>query len=198
MAGAVFLLLAMLFGNLIPPPQPTASANGPANEGPTYDKDKLITPKNYREWIYLSSGLDMSYTARDKAPDHSMFDNVFVNPEAYKVFRETGKWPDKTMFVLEVRGAESAGSINKAGHFQSTDVMGAEVHLKDASHGGWAFYDLDGDRGNLIAKTANCYSCHEQHAAVDTTFVQFYPTLIGIAKAKGTLSPAYQGENSGK
>jgi len=26
---------------------------------------------------------------------------------------------------------------------------------------------------------------------VDTTFVQFYPTLIGIAKKKGTLSPAY-------
>jgi len=26
---------------------------------------------------------------------------------------------------------------------------------------------------------------------VDTTFVQFYPTLIGLAKAKGTLSPEY-------
>jgi hypothetical protein len=33
---------------------------------------------------------------------------------------------------------------------------------------------------------------------VDTTFVQFYPTLIGIAKAKGTLSPAYQSESAGK
>jgi hypothetical protein len=26
---------------------------------------------------------------------------------------------------------------------------------------------------------------------VDTTFVQFYPTLLEIAKAKGTLSAAY-------
>jgi hypothetical protein len=26
---------------------------------------------------------------------------------------------------------------------------------------------------------------------VDTTFVQFYPTLIGIAKQKNTLSAAY-------
>ncbi len=131
---------------------------------------------------------------REKAPNHSMFDNVFVNPEAYKVFVETGKWPDKTMFVLETRVAESAGSINKAGHFQGTDIMGAEVHLKDDSRGGWAFYDLDGERGTLIPKTADCYSCHQQHAAVDTTFVQFYPTLIGIAKAKGTLSAAYLSE----
>jgi hypothetical protein len=29
------------------------------------------------------------------------------------------------------------------------------------------------------------------HAAVDTTFVQFYPTLIGVAKEKKTLSPEY-------
>jgi hypothetical protein len=26
---------------------------------------------------------------------------------------------------------------------------------------------------------------------VDTTFVQFYPTLLPIARAKGTLTPAY-------
>jgi hypothetical protein len=26
---------------------------------------------------------------------------------------------------------------------------------------------------------------------VDTTFVQFYPTLLPVAKAKGTLSSAY-------
>ncbi len=63
--------------------------------------------------------------------------------------------------------------------------------MKDASHGGWAFYSFgDGTRqvGNLVPKTATCYSCHEQNAAVDTTFVQFYPTLADIAKAKGTFA----------
>jgi hypothetical protein len=29
---------------------------------------------------------------------------------------------------------------------------------------------------------------------VDTTFVQFYPTLLPIAKSKGTLSASYQKE----
>ena len=38
----------------------------------------------------------------------------------------------------------------------------------------------------------DCYSCHEQHGAVDTTFVQFYPTLINLAQQKGTLSDAYK------
>ena len=33
-----------------------------------------------------------------------------------------------------------------------------------------------------------CYSCHLEHGAVDTTFVQFYPTLLEIATQKGTLA----------
>jgi hypothetical protein len=41
-----------------------------------------------------------------------------------------------------------------------------------------------------------CYSCHSQHAAVDTTFVQFYPTLLPIARAKGTISASYQKETA--
>jgi hypothetical protein len=43
----------------------------------------------------------------------------------------------------------------------------------------------------MIPTTATCYSCHSEHAAVDTTFVQFYPTLLPIAKSKGTLAEGY-------
>jgi hypothetical protein len=39
----------------------------------------------------------------------------------------------------------------------------------------------------MIPATAVCYSCHKQNGAVDNTFVQFYPTLIEIAKRKGTF-----------
>ncbi|HEY0564578.1 MAG TPA: cytochrome P460 family protein, partial [Terriglobales bacterium] len=152
------------------------------------------------EWVYLSSGLDMSYTARvASAGDHSMFDNVFVNPEAYKAFKETGTWPDKTMMVLEVRMAETAASINRNGRTQGGELMGVEVHVKDqakfANTKGWAFYGFDktgaGEKGDLLPATASCYSCHEQHGAVDTSFVQFYPTLLPIAKQKNTLSASY-------
>ena len=66
---------------------------------------QLKFPEHYREWVYLTAGFDMSYSPDAMQMNHHMFDNVFVNPEAYKVFAETGTWPDKTMFVLEVRSS---------------------------------------------------------------------------------------------
>jgi Cytochrome P460 len=166
---------------------------------PLYTADgRLVFPANYREWIYLTTGMDMDYNPDPSMAGHSMFDNVFVNPEAYKVFVATGTWPDKTMLVLESRMAASKGSINKAGHFQTNDVMMRSVHVKDTRFaGGWAFFGLDEAKPTRqIPKEAECYSCHEKHAAVDTTFVQFYPTLLEIAKKKGTLSTAYLKEEA--
>ena len=183
-----------------------AAAWAPANQGnagsanlPQYTNDgKLKFPANYREWVYLSSGLDMSY-GPGGGMDHSMFDNVFVNPEAYKYFLANGTWPDKTILVLEVRKAETRSAINKAGKYQSGELMGREVHIKDASRfqGKWAFFGFGDDAAaKMIPTDKECYTCHAQHTAVDTTFVQFYPTLLEIAKKKGTLSPAYVKEEA--
>jgi cytochrome P460 len=194
------LLLASLIaiavvGSLSSRPAP------PRPNEPSYTADgQMHLPANYREWVYLTTGFDMSYSAAMNM-DHHMFDNVFVNPEAYQVFLKTGSWPDKTMIVLEVRGAQSKGSINQAGQFQSGDVMGIEVHVKDESRfqGKWAFFGFNGsETSKMTPTTADCYSCHAQHAAVDTTFVQFYPTLFPIAKSHATLSPSYVKESTGK
>jgi hypothetical protein len=169
-------------------------------DGPSYTADgQLKMPAKYREWVYLTSGLDTSYTPKAMAADHPVFDNVFVNPSAYQAFLKTGTWPDKTVIVLENRGAESSKSINTRGHTQSAEVMGLEAHVKDESRlkGGWGFYGFDNEvSAKLIDRPASCYTCHEEHAAVDTTFVQFYPTLLGLAKTKGTLSAAYLKETA--
>jgi hypothetical protein len=157
---------------------------------------QLKFPTHYREWVYLTSGFDMSYTPSSKMPDHHLFDNVFVNPEAYKAFIETGTWPDKTMLVLEVRGAVGKGSINQKGNYQG-EAMGVEVHVKDEARFAdkWAFFGFGDEKtARMIPTKADCYSCHATHAAVDTTFVQFYPTLLSIARSKGTLTPAYRKE----
>jgi Cytochrome P460 len=162
---------------------------------PEYTSDaRLKLPEQYRDWVYLSTGFDMSYNPAMQM-DHHMFDNVFVNPEAYKAFLQTGTWPDKTMLVLEARGARNKGSINQKGNYQSTDLMGIEVHVKDEARfpSKWAFFGFDdGKTAKMIPLAADCYSCHAAHAAVDTTFVQFYPTLLPIATSKGTLSTAYR------
>lgn len=176
-----------------------AGSQSSSAAGPEYTGDgQLKLPENYREWIYLTSGFDMSYSPGAQGADHHMFDNVFVNPESYKAFLENGTWPDKTMLVLEVRGAEGKGSINQKGNYQGTDRMGLEVHVKDEKRfqGKWAFFGFDDAKtAKMVPLEAACYSCHAAHAAVDTTFVQFYPTLLPIAKSKGTLSEGYKKES---
>jgi Cytochrome P460 len=157
---------------------------------------QLKFPEHYREWVYLTSGFDMSYNPEAMQMGHHMFDNVFVNPEAFKVFVATGTWPDKTILVIEGRRAEGKGSINQKGNYQGA-TMGFEAHVKDEARfpGKWGFFAFgDAKTAKMIPTTADCYSCHATHAAVDTTFVQFYPTLLPIAKIKGTLAAAYQKE----
>lgn len=164
---------------------------------PAYTPDgRLQFPAAYRKWVYLSSGLDMSYLP-SPLRRLSTFGNVFVNPQAYDAFIESGTWPDNTVLVLEVRRAEQEASINRNGRSQG-DVVRTEVHLKDnARFGGWAFFAFaDQTPAAMIPRTANCYSCHEEHAAVDTTFVQFYPTLLSIARSKNTLTAHYLSEEA--
>jgi hypothetical protein len=172
-------------------PQTTTSNRS----SPEYTSDgQLRRPANYREWLYLSSGFDMSYNP-EMQMGHHMFDNVFVNPEAWRGFLKSGTWPDKTVLVLEARGAEDRGSINQKGNFQSAAVMGLEVHVKDEARfsGKWAFFGFSGGAtAKMIPLTENCYSCHRDHGAVDTTFIQFYPTLMPIAREKGTVDAAYR------
>jgi hypothetical protein len=171
----------------------------PPSSGPEYTGDRqLKLPEHYREWVYLSTGFDMSYNPVLQSDGHHMFDNVFVNPEAYRHFVETGTWPDKTMLVLEARMAKGKGSINQKGNYQGEDRMGLEVHLKDEGRfpGKWAFFGFDGEKtAKMIPSSADCYTCHQASGAVDTTFVQFYPTLLPIAKNKATLAAQYTKES---
>jgi hypothetical protein len=182
--------LALLSGSVAFAAEWSTGADG---AGPSYTADGLLRlPQDYREWVYLSSGMDMSYSDLPNTMGHSMFDNVFAGREAYQSFLRTGTWPDGTQLVLENRMATEQGSINKKGKFQSERVMGVEIHVKDVKRfqGGWAFFVFrSGATAKMTPMSADCYSCHQQHAAVDTTFVQFYPTLLGVARAKGTLLP---------
>ena len=150
------------------------------------ESGQLLRPATYREWIWLSSGLGMAYGPAAQQSAEPPFDNVFVNPPAYRSFLETGRWPDGTIFILEVRASMSKGSINRGGHFQG-ELRAIEAEVKE--RGKWTFYGFQpgSKSGRPIPETASCYSCHSTNGAVDNTFVQFYPTLIEVARAKGTF-----------
>ena len=169
-----------------------------AADAPRYTPEgELALPGDYREWVFLSSGLGMTYgpaaaRARQGSP---LFDNVFVNPGSYRQFLKTGKWPNGTAFLLDIRSSESHGSINKDGHFQ-TALSGLEAEVKD-EHGDWKFYDFPTANGvpkasgRLLPATASCYACHGKNTAVENTFVQFYPVLMEVAERIGTVKKDY-------
>ena len=196
MIGRTIALLLSATALLSPP---VIRESGTPASGPDFTQGgELKLPEGYREWIYLTSGFDMSYNPPMQMGNQHIFDNVFVNPEAYKAFVNTGTWPDKTILVLEQRVARGKGSINQSGNFQA-DIVGLELHVKDETRfpGKWAFFAFGGEKtAKAIPTSADCYSCHAQHAAVDTTFVQFYPTLLPVAQEKRTLSASYLKETA--
>jgi hypothetical protein len=157
---------------------------------PQYDaKGELLRPTDYREWMFLSAGFGMNYSPEPGS--HEMFTNVFVQRWSYDEFATSGKWPEQTMFVIDERDAASRSSINQKGHYQ-TDLMGLAVEVKDSAKNPdkWAYYGFsaDGATAGAMPHGNGCWSCHEAHAAVEHTFVQFYPTLKVVAKKYGTYN----------
>lgn len=186
-------------------------AQQPVSDGPKYTAaGELIRPADYREWIYLTTGLGMTYGPAQPPLSNSLpggrpaagrpanFDNVFVNSESHRQFMTTGKWPDKTIFILEIRSAETNVSINNGGQTQGA-IVAIEAAVKDQARfpqTTWAYFDLGAPpaaRASAAAlpPTARCYSCHRENTAVEQTFVQFYPTLFDVAKRMGTVKPTY-------
>ena len=93
-AKSIFLLIVALLGTSL-----QKASNTPTSAGPEYTVDgQLKLPEHYREWIYLSSDFYVnSDPAKMQMGGQKGFINVFVNPEAYGAFLETGTWADKTM-----------------------------------------------------------------------------------------------------
>jgi hypothetical protein len=151
----------------------------------------LVRPEGYRRWAYVSSGFGMSYNPDAGGNGAPAFTNVFVNPTSYDYFQANGRWPDKTVFVLEVYGSSSHGSINKSGSYQQT-LKGLDVEVKDEARfpDKWAYFGFDAEEksAKAVAPGKNdCWKCHDQNAAVEHSFVQFYPELLKIANDKGTI-----------
>jgi hypothetical protein len=91
-----------------------------------------------------------------------------MSPAAYREYEHTGKFPEGTVMVLETLSP-------------AKDVEGLQVSVKDSNRfeGGWGFYNFDGAFGksDALPHTAGCLSCHQEKAATDHVFTQFYSAL---------------------
>lgn len=180
------VVVSLICGTLLK----AASSDDSSSDRPQYaGNNELLRPGDYRSWVFLSSGFGMTYNPM--AGGHDMFTNVFVPQWAYREFLASGKWPEKTMFVVEERGGDSKISINQHGHYQTTDLMGIGVEVKDSSHfpEKWAYFNFDETTKSAAANPKEgCFQCHDAHAAVEHSFVQFYPTLKPVAQKFGTYN----------
>jgi hypothetical protein len=174
------------------------AVRGQQADGPRYTAgNSLVRPTNYREWPFIGSGLGLTYEEGDTTSPQ--FTNAFVNPSSYRHFMQTGTWPDGTVIVLEFRRSEIEAPPNRTGRFQG-QLQLLEAEVKDSRFAdGWAFFSFG--PGTALADAAAplagravapCVECHTRHAAVERTFVQFYPTLLEVARQKGTLKPGFR------
>lgn len=150
-------------------------------------------PQNWRQWVYVGSPLTPNALNGGEAA-FPEFHNVYVEPAAYEHFMETGEWAEGTQIAKElvtVRQNDNAengstAEVSGVGYFQG-EFAGLELTVKDserfsAEPGGWAYFSF-GHKSPPYNATAEafpteaCASCHEQNAATDLVFTQFYPVL---------------------
>jgi len=157
---------------------------------------ELTRPADYRQWVFVGSGLGMAYgPVQNRSDGNPPFTNVFVNPQAYQSYSEDGRWPEGTVFILELRESEQHVSIDAAGRTQGKLLL-LEASVKDSERfpeEGWAYFSFE-DRLEATAplpRDESCYSCHAGNGAVEWTFTQFYPELFELARKLGTVRTDY-------
>lgn len=155
-----------------------------------FDADgAMLRPTGYRQWIYVGTPLTPNDMNDGEAP-FPEFHAVYIAPDAWAVYQDTGTFPDGTCMVKELIsvGAKQASSGN--GYFMG-EFIGLEVAMKDSRRfqdqpGHWGYFSF-GHEYPLADKAKSqavisCNACHEANARQDYVFTQYYPVL----RAAGT------------
>src|SRR6266446_6117077 len=69
-------------------------------------KDTLLRPDGYREWVFVGSSLGLRYEEGKKQPEQLEYKNVYIDPAAYRAYKQTGAFPEGTVLVLETAASE--------------------------------------------------------------------------------------------
>jgi hypothetical protein len=166
------------------------------SQGPEYTGDgQLKLPVGFESWVFVGANLGIEYredNSKDppaaKNSDDKLkganFHNVYIDPDAFEHFVKTGKFPDKTMLVLDIYKAEAGEPRNIVsqglfpGKQKEIAVAVKNSARPDGSKTDWAYYDFPlGQKTAKAFPDKACYDCHLQHADRDNVWVQFYPIL---------------------
>lgn len=205
------LVAALIIGPALMLARGRTDEPGPRSARPRYNAaGELLRPEGYRSWVFVGADLGLDYSQRndpslyappkdaDTADEARPFHNVYIDREGYDHFLRTGRFPDKTVLVLELFEAKRKDPrhVVTAGLYEGKRIA-LEVAIKDlerpdGSKTPWAYYDFTGKPGpsgqsvreSARAKPdASCFDCHKKHADVDNVWVQFYPNLRDLPHA---------------
>jgi hypothetical protein len=164
-------------------------ANAEKGKSQFYEFDgsgHLKQPKGYREWVFVGSPLTPNDMNNGKAA-FPEFHHVYIPHEQFKVYQNTGAFPDGTILVKELLAVGSKQAASGKGYFNG-DFIGLEATIKDTKRfenepGNWAYFSFTTPIGQPHKKTTKafpknkCNFCHQAFAKDDWVFTQYYPVL---------------------
>src|SRR5438067_6873249 len=113
----VWLLFALMVLIVPATSLPSDETRLPSTEPQYSEKGELKRPADYQTWVFVGSNIGLQYRKpvtettereqeRRKEKEKGDFHNVYINAEAYAHYKKTGKFPDKTMLVMDVYEAK--------------------------------------------------------------------------------------------
>ena len=148
-------------------------------------------PEVFRKWVFVGAPLTPNGLNDGKA-GFPEYHHVYINPDAFTVYKQTGEFPEGTVIAKELVLLKKAdyedGSSNApsgrgyfAGQYNGMDVMVKDSRRFQETNG-WGFFNF-GHHAPPYAASAkaapasSCASCHQANAQKDMVFTQFYPIL---------------------
>ena len=162
-----------------------ASVDAKRNFAMFNSKGELMMPKEYRQWVFVGAPVTPNDMNNGKAA-FPEFHDVYIDPAGFAAHKKSGVFPNGTVLVKELVGVGAKSAASGSGYFPG-DFIGIAVSVKDGKRfakepGHWAYFNFMGENGKSLSSakaqaTAACNTCHQQNAAADWVFTQFYPVL---------------------
>lgn len=148
------------------------------------DKGNISYPENFRE--------NMVHVGSLHVPEGgaSGFHDVFIDKKAVAEFKKTGKFPEGSIIVKELRGAKTGDFTTGPGVAYPTEVIKQTfVMVKDSSDKfagkneswgkgwGWALFKGDNAKNVSTNYKNDCFSCHIPAEKTDWVYTNLYPYI---------------------
>ena len=139
-AGVVVIILISSFNVFIPP------------------DEEVSYPDGYRSWTHIKTSF---LGPQHPNVNYRGFDHIYANDFAVQGYA-TGKFPEGSVFVVEVIEAVPAENYTSEAERHHMDVMQKDS-LRFASTGGWGYaqFERDNSRRMLtLEQKKTCNTCH--------------------------------------